>query len=121
MRTALSAALFTVAIIAACAAAFPAWGMTYFLSADLGVHGLVHVCRYSNGKLYSFNATELCPMQVEDEGQPAIGSYQPPAQVGFKTGKYLDGMTKVCVYNVLGHTEAIRIGSTELCPLSHNF
>lgn len=101
-------------------AAFPAWGLTYYLSQDLGVHGLFHVCKYSNGKLYSFNATELCPTQVEDEGPPA-GSYSPPSRTGFKTGEYMDGMTKVCVYNVLGNTEAIRIGGTELCPLSHNF
>jgi hypothetical protein len=102
-------------------AALPAWGLTYYLSQDLGVHGLFHVCRYSNGKLYSFNATDLCPLQVEDDGQPAVGAYQPPKQTGFKTGEYMDGMTKVCVYDVLGHTEAIRIGSAELCPLSHNF
>ncbi len=109
--------------VIACGVAFPAWGLTYYLSQDLGIHGVVHVCKYSNGKLYSFNATDLCPLQVEDEGPPPVlgGGYQSPGQVGFKTGEYLDGMTKVCVYNVLGHTEAIRIGSTELCPLNHNF
>jgi hypothetical protein len=101
-------------------AAFPAYALTYYLSQDLGVQGLQHLCRYSNGKIYSVNAAELCPMQVEDQGLPANSGYQ-PVQVGFKTGEYMDGMTKVCVYNVLGHAEAIRVGGAELCPLSHNF
>ncbi len=30
-------------------------------------------------------------------------------------------MTKVCVYNVMGQKQALRIGSIELCPLSYNF
>ena len=66
--------------------AVPAMSMDYFLSADLGVKGLYHICRYSNGKLYSFNATDLCPLQVSDEGPSAVGN-NPPMRVGFKSGE----------------------------------
>jgi len=107
--------------VLASGAAFPVWSLSYFLAQDLGVHGQFHLCKYSNGKVYSVNAIDLCPLQVQDEGPPAVGSYQPPSQLGFKTGEYLDGMTKVCVYNVLGHTEGLRIGAVEMCPLSHDF
>lgn len=43
---------------------------TAFLSKDLGLHGLFHVCAYSNGKVYSFNATQLCPLQIANQGVP---------------------------------------------------
>lgn len=99
-------------------AATPAWSLDYYLSRDLGVHGLFHLCVYSNGKVYSFNATQLCPLQVSDDGPatPPGGSI-----TGFKVGEYQDGMTKVCVYNALGNLRAVRIGSADLCPLSYNF
>ncbi|MHB1870028.1 MAG: hypothetical protein ACYCT1_04130 [Steroidobacteraceae bacterium] len=40
--------------------------------------------------------------------------------VGFKAGEHHGGMTKVCVYNVIGKLEAVRIGSVDGCPMSHN-
>jgi hypothetical protein len=96
--------------------AYPASAIPYFLSQDLGIHGQFHLCKYSNGKVYSFNTTDLCPLQVNDEGPPASSKQQ-----GFKSGEYQDGMTKVCVYNVMGRTEALRISSTSICPLNHEF
>jgi hypothetical protein len=110
----------TMALLFLLAPAIPAWGLDYYLQQDLGVQGLFHLCRYSNGKVYSFNATTLCPLQVQDNGPPAFAG-SPPQRVGFKAGEYMDGMTKVCVYNVLGDSQAIRIGAVELCPLTHNF
>jgi len=98
--------------------ATPAWSLNYCLSSDLGVHGLYHLCKYSNGKIYSFNATQLCPLQVTDDG-PA--QYSNGNMVGFKAGEYQDGMTKVCVYKVSGSLESIRIGAMETCPLTYNF
>ncbi len=90
-----------------------AW--TYYLQQDLGVQGLVHLCRYSNGKAYTVNATELCPLSIEDSA-PGFGQGQ-----GFLQGEYRDGMTKVCVYDVLGEKRAIRLPSTALCPLNSTF
>jgi hypothetical protein len=94
----------------------PASAMTYYLQNDLGVRDNQHLCRYSNGKVYAFNATELCKMSVEDSSLDTRGQ-----ATGFKVGEYQDGLTKVCVYNVLGGKQAIRIGSVELCPLSYQF
>lgn len=96
----------------------PALALTYYLSSDLGVHGVFHLCKYSNGVVYSFNALQLCPLQVQDNGPPGVGAGN---LVGFKTGEYVDGMTKVCVYNVMGKLKSIRIGSVDMCPLSYNF
>jgi hypothetical protein len=97
----------------------PAQALDYYLQHDLGVHGLFHICQYSNGRNYSFNATDLCPMQVHDDAPPATSA--PPQRVGYKKGEQQDGMTKVCIYDVMGTEEAIRIGATTLCPLTHNF
>src|SRR5690348_7753415 len=80
-------------------ASSPAHSLIYYLSSDLGVHGLYHICQYSNGKLYSFNATDLCPLQVNDDSPPAYSSSG--SRTGYKAGEYQDGMTKVCVYNVM--------------------
>jgi hypothetical protein len=93
----------------------PSLAMTYFLEDDLGVQGLQHVCRYSNDQNYSFNATQLCPLSVEDSAS-GLGE-----GTGFKQGEYQDGMTKVCVYSVLGQQKALRLNATDLCPLTYEF
>ena len=97
--------------------AFQAEAMTYFLVQDLGVQGNVRRCKYSNGKIYTVNATELCSMSVEEDG-PLPPSGQ---TMGFLLGEYQDGMTKVCVYDVLGNKRALRLSSTSLCPLNAKF
>jgi hypothetical protein len=98
----------------------PASALDYYLQTDLGIHGMYHLCRYTNGQVYSYNATQLCPLSVSDNvNGPSMPNA--PRKTGFKTGEYMDGMTKVCVYNVLGQTAAIRIGAVALCPLSHEF
>lgn len=96
----------------------PASALNYYLSSDLGVHGLFHLCQYSDGNVYSFNATQLCPLQISDNGPPTAAS---GSSTGYKAGEYVDGMTKVCVYNVLGTLKSIRIGAVELCPQTYNF
>jgi hypothetical protein len=40
---------------------------------------------------------------------------------GFLVGEYLDGMTKVCVFDVLGEKKATRVGAANLCPLTQKF
>ena len=89
-------------------------GPEVYMTQDLGVHGLFHLCRYSDGRVYSFNATQLCPL---DFSTPSL----PSGALGMKIGEYQDGMTKVCIYDVLGSREAIRISAAALCPLSHTF
>src|SRR5215467_10147525 len=90
-----------------------AW--TYHLEADLGVHGLVRYCKYSNGKIYTVNAVEICQLSIQDSA-PGFGQGQ-----GFLQGEYQDGMTKVCIYQVLGERKALRVPSTSLCPLNPKF
>ncbi len=105
-----------VIAIAAIALAQPAAAMTYFLSSDLGVEGFMRYCEFSDGKVYTVNSTELCPMSIEVGGAPT-----PSGIMGFKKGEYQDGMTKVCVYDVLGSERAVRVDSYELCPISPQF
>lgn len=93
----------------------PALAWTYYLQEDLGVRGQVHLCKYSNGKVYTVNAIDLCPMSLEDSAA-GFGQGQ-----GFLEGEYQDGMTKVCFYQVLGEKKAIRLSSTSLCPLNQTF
>ncbi len=91
------------------------FGWTYFFTEDLGVYGNVRRCKYDNGKVYTVNSINLCPMSVNGPG-PGMGS-----GTGFYKGTYLDGITRVCVYDVLGNQRAIRIDSTDICPLNHEF
>lgn len=86
-----------------------------FLSQDLGIHGMQHLCRYSDGKVYAFNATDTCPTSVNLPGFVAGG------MTGFLSGQYQDGMTKVCVYNVAGQTRAVRVSGYAVCPQSYQF
>lgn len=90
-----------------------AW--TYNLVEDLGVRGLSRYCKYNNGAVYTVNAAEICQITVEDSA-PGFGQGQ-----GFLKGEYEDGMTKVCVYDVLGDQRAIRINGTSICPLNAKF
>ncbi len=93
----------------------PAFAFTYFLQQDLGTRGFQHLCRYSNGQVYSFNSPSLCPLSIQDSA-PGFGQ-----GTGFKQGEYRDGLTKVCVYSVLGQQRSIRISGTGLCPLTYPF
>lgn len=90
-----------------------AW--THNLVEDLGVRGVMRHCKYSNGKVYAINAAEICQISIEDSA-PGFGQGH-----GFLKGEYQDGMTKVCVYDVLGEQRAIRINSTSMCPLDPKF
>lgn len=92
-----------------------AFAWTYHLQGDLGVRGLVRYCRYSNGAVYTVNATDICPISIEDSA-PGFGQGQ-----GFLQGEYQDGMTKVCIYDVRGERRALRLPSTALCPLNPRF
>ncbi|MDC9822976.1 hypothetical protein PRN20_04470 [Devosia sp. ZB163] len=91
----------------------PAAAMTYFLRSDQGVQGLERFCEYSNGQTYTVNSIDLCPMSIEDN-PVASGT-------GFLQGEYQDGMTKVCVYDVLGSEKGLRVNAAELCPLTAKF
>ena len=95
--------------------AIPAIAWTYYLQQDFGVNGLMRYCKYNNGQIYTVNAVQICPISINDAA-PGFGQGQ-----GFLRGEYMDGMTKVCVYAVLGQQKALRIPSTSLCPLNANF
>ena len=43
------------------------------------------------------------------------------AALGFLTGERVDGMNKICFYDVLGSTYTLNIDSYEICPVSYNF
>lgn len=87
----------------------------YNLVQDMGVSGVKRLCKYSNGKVYAVNATDLCSLSIEDSA-PGFGQ-----GTGHLQGEYLDGMTKVCVYDVMGERRGLRLNSTSLCPLSPKF
>ena len=36
----------------------------------------------------------------------------------FKSGEYVSGLNKICIYDCMGSDTAITIGSTQLCPLT---
>ena len=92
-----------------------AYAWPHNLIKDLGVNGVMRYCQYSNGKVYAVNAAEICQISVEDSA-PGFGQGQ-----GFLKGEYQDGMTKVCVYDVLGEQRGLRLSSTSLCPLNPKF
>lgn len=104
--------LLTVATLAA--SSVNAW--TYYLERDAGVEGLVRNCEYTDGSVYTVNAVELCPLTIEDSGPSAQSSAH-----GVLSSEYQDGMTKVCIYNVMGNEKALRVGAAHLCPLTAEF
>ena len=53
--------------------------------------------------------------------ETGFGSSRSTRMMGLKAGEYQDGMTKVCVYNVLGEQHAIRLNGMGLCPLTYDF
>jgi hypothetical protein len=92
-----------------------AFAWTHNLEQDLGVKGVMRYCKYSNGKVYAVNAVDICQISIEDS-TPGFGQGQ-----GFLKGEHQDGMTKVCVYDVLGEQKGLRISSTSICPLNPKF
>lgn len=107
---------FVTAIFAIFLSAQTANAMTYFLSEDLGVSGFQHLCRYSDGEIYAFKAVSLCPLSINVDGPAFNGRV-----TGFHRGEYRDGLTKVCVYDVMGQQRFLRIDGVNLCPLSYDF
>lgn len=104
-----------IGLICCCALSFSAVAWTHNLEQDLGVRGVMRYCKYSNGKVYTINAVEICQISIEDSA-PGFGQGQ-----GFLKGEYQDGMTKVCVYDVLGQQKGLRISSTSICPIAPKF
>jgi hypothetical protein len=92
-----------------------AFAMTYSLQQDLGVKGLMRYCKYSNGQVYTFESTDLCEVTIEDTA-PGMGK-----GTGFLAGEYEEGMTKICVYDVLGEKRLIRQNGVSICPVSFRF
>lgn len=92
-----------------------AWSYATFLQLDLGVKGNVRYCKYSDGKTYTFDSMSLCKLSIEVSA-PGMG-----VGTGFLKGERLDGITKVCVYDVLGEKKSIRVGAANLCPLTQKF
>jgi len=43
------------------------------------------------------------------------------ASTGYLTGQNVDGMYRVCYYDVMGSTVAITIRMSELCPITYRF
>lgn len=92
-----------------------AWAGNISLDTDYGVRGALHYCRYSNGKVYAFEAGKECPGTMAE----------PPDRGGRGTG-YLkseahEGDSKLCIYNVSGMERSIRVTSFANCPLNQEF
>lgn len=93
----------------------PVYSIEVFLKRDLGVSGFIRYCLYSNDKQYTVDSSDLCPLSID------IGLNLGKNQTGFLAGEYQDGMTKVCVYNVLGEQKAIRKSGISICSLTEKF
>ncbi len=91
------------------------FAFTLFMQQDFGIRNNQRLCKYSDGNVYAFNATDLCSLSI-DGSAPGMGK-----GMGFYKGDYQEGMTKVCVYDVLGEKKALRVNSYEVCPVTHNF
>ncbi|MGK4361076.1 hypothetical protein ACSMFQ_16520 [Ectopseudomonas chengduensis] len=102
-------------LVLGCVVSLHAHSWTYHLEKDLGVQGMMRYCKYNNGKVYTINASQICQLSIQDSS-PGFGQGQ-----GFLKGEYRDGMTKVCVYDVLGEQKALRINGTSICPLNPKF
>lgn len=123
-----NAALTTIAVVAVGAAALGSGatlgpqprrsafaGGTAFLKRDLGVQGLMRHCQYSNGEVYTVNAVDLCSQSVDGP------TFSPNGKTGFLQREYEEGMTKVCVYEVLGDEHGVRQNGVSLCAPTHRF
>jgi hypothetical protein len=108
------------AVFAGVVAAVPAHGLDYYLKRDLGVQGLYHRCLYSDGNVYTYNATELCPLSIHLD-EPPMSNGRDQKMTGFLDGEYRDGLTKVCVYTVLGAKRAVRMSSVAIRPPTYSF
>ncbi len=105
-------------------AGMPANASVFGLTQDKGVQGTVRICEYANGKDYTVNATSMCPMTVTDDLSSMAqdsGNVPPPTITGTYVGSYMDGMTKICVYEVMGTKRAIRVDAPDMCPMSQAF
>ncbi|WP_261837161.1 hypothetical protein [Vibrio ishigakensis] len=53
----------------------------------------------------------------------AFAAYALPASAttGFLESESTQGFSKVCFYDVLGEIHSLNLGSTDLCPLTHEF
>ncbi|WP_341667609.1 hypothetical protein [Alcaligenes sp. SDU_A2] len=90
-----------------------AW--TINLQQDMGPRGLMRHCKYSDGRIHTVNATDLCPLTLQGSDS-GMGRGK-----GFLKSDYPDGMTKVCVYDVLGGKNTLRLPATDICPLGADF
>ena len=106
--------LLTTAFFAILADEVYAW--TYSLKKTGEIKDNLRHCLYSNDQWYTVNSYDLCPLSIEDSA-PGFGK-----GVGFLKGDFIDGMNRVCVYDVLGEKKLIRLNnSVGFCPLQKNF
>jgi hypothetical protein len=102
-------------VVAALAVSAPALAATHALEADYGVRGILHYCKYANGKIYTVDASEPCPASVQD--RPAGNG----KGIGNLKGESHDGNAKFCLYNVNGVERHVRMDATANCPLNYEF
>lgn len=90
--------------------------------------GLSKICFYDVlGETHTLNVSSvsLCPLNHNFEIMPKVpdqsnsGSYG--GKTGFLKGERMQGMSKICFYDVLGESYALTISSVSLCPLSRRF
>lgn len=103
----------TLYFIALCTLTFSTSAMTVFLQENLGVNGTLRYCRYSDGKVYTFDAIDMCALSIEASGFGGMGTLLEEKNTG--------GMNKLCIYDVMGEKKAIRVGLSNLCPISRQF
>jgi len=115
------------------AAAFAAWPvqanpvMGFYKGQTTG--GLSKICFYDVlGEEHTLDVPSyaLCPVSHEFDVIPPAYSNPPPppgrsARVGFYKYEEIQGLSKICYYQVLGDIQAITLSATSLCPLQVSF
>ncbi len=117
MRKIWAATTVVLALMAAGTASAGTYGLT-----GQAVQGAIRYCKYSNNRVYTYNATDLCPVSVETDDPPRMDTQTRSVSMsGQLTGEQQDGITKICTYSVMGRERSIRISSVGICPLTHSF
>lgn len=89
--------------------------------------GMSKICFYDVlGEIHTLNVSSvsLCPLSRNFDITPSVPAqrgYDSSGKTGFLQGERVQGLSKICYYDVLGETYALTISSVRLCPLNHRF
>lgn len=105
----------------------PSHAVTGFLKKE-EINGLSKICYYEVfGELRTVNlrSSQLCPVTHNFESVPRpqtrAQNSASGGKLGFFKSELLQGMNKICYYDVLGQRKALTISSSMICPVTYRF